>query len=577
MIDKENLADDELKKENRALKRKLMLVEANLKRVKAVSDTQNRADAILRDSTKRELQYFKLVLENATNILLLFDVHGYFAYASDQFLKEAGIANFGLIKGKHYKDVFGNILSDEELREFTNNLESVIKQKRTISVEEELDFSTAGEARTYNIIITPMIDDSGSASGIMALFNDITEINNALTVAKQANFAKSEFLANMSHEIRTPLNAIIGMTMIAKNSDDIERLHYCLSKIDDSSTHLLGIVNDILDMSKIETNHLELSFTEFVFMEMLDRVIDIVRLNLEEKNIAFDMYCDPEIPDLIKSDERRLSQIILNLLSNAVKFTPVDGSIRLRAYVEHRGRDDFFRLRMSVQDSGIGITDEQKPRLFKVFSQADASTSRQYGGTGLGLAISKSIAKMMGGDIWFDSKEGEGTTFTFTIMAKACQQPVPALENTSLISGEPGEKAGAGQTNEMPDYSGKTILIVDDVDINREILISLLEPTGINIICAENGKDAVEKYLTENGTIELVFMDIQMPVMDGYKATKRIRESGREDAEEIPIVAMTANVLREDVERCLEAGMSDHIGKPISIEEIIKKIGHWTG
>jgi len=572
MAEQDNFSIDELIKENRALKRKLALVETNLERAKTISATQNLVESIRSDALKRESQYFQLVLENATNILLLLDSEGCFAYASDTFLREARIASFGLINSRHYQEVLREVLSEINLRGFIRAVDKAMKTKTTISIEEELDFSITGESRTYTILITPMFDDAGEISGIMALFNDITEINRALELAKQANLAKSEFLANLSHEIRTPLNAILGMATIAQGTVEIEKIKYSLGKINDSSEHLLGVINDILDMSKIESNRLELSYTEFAFEKMLFRIADVMQFKLDEKNIEFNIFCEPEIPYSIISDEQRLAQVIMNLLSNAIKFTPDNGKITLRAKVESCNADD-YKLRISVQDSGIGIADEQKPRLFKVFSQADSGISRQFGGTGLGLAISKTIIKMMDGDIWFDSIEGSGTTFTFEIKTKACKRFAPADDNKEGIAGAFASTEGIA---EYPDFSEKTIMLVDDVEINREIVIALLEPTGVKIICAENGKDAVEKLHVEIGNLDLVFMDVQMPVMDGYEATISIRSSGREDYNEIPIVAMTANVFREDVQRCLASGMNDHVGKPVSVEEIIEKIIKWT-
>jgi len=571
MSELETPSIEELSKENRALKRKLALVEANLERAKIVSATQNRVETIWSDSLKRELQFFQLVLDNTTNILLLLDFSGRFAYASNTFLTKADIASFGLINGSHYKDVLGDVLSAANLRGFVRAVDKATNTRSTVSIEEEMDFNMTGKSRTYSILITPMVDEDGMTTGIMALFNDITEINNALETAKHANLAKSEFLANMSHEIRTPLNAILGMATIAQSTDEIERIRYCLSKINDSSEHLLGVINDILDMSKIESNHLELSYTEFVFEEMLLRIVDVMRFKLDEKNIVFSMFCNLDIPYSILSDEQRLTQVIMNLLSNAIKFTPQNGSITLHAYVKSMKNDDYV-LEISVQDSGIGISDEQKPRLFKVFSQADSSISRQFGGTGLGLVISKTIINMMGGDIRFESVEGEGTTFTFNIKTKACRLEAPEDADTSGKN-ESGSYIDDDYTE---DLSNITILLVDDVEINREIIISLLEPTNINIICADNGKEALDKYNCKDNNINLIFMDVQMPVMDGYESTIRIRSSDRHNATQIPIVAMTANVFKEDVERCFASGMNDHIGKPVSLTEIINKIKQWT-
>lgn len=574
MSKQESLSVDELSKENHELKQKLALVEANYERAKTISVTQSRVESIWSDSLKRELQFFQLILENMTNILLLLDVSGNFAYVSNTFLKKANIPDVSLINGKYYKNILKGILSEENLKDFANALDKAIFTKSTISIEEEMKFNNIGESFTYSILITPMIDEWGETTGIMALFNDITEINNALESAKQANLAKSEFLANMSHEIRTPLNAILGMANIAQSTTDMDKIQYSLTKINDSSGHLLGVIKDILDMSKIESNHLELSNTEFVFEKMLLRIVDVMQFKFEEKNITFDLHYDPKIPYSILSDEQRLAQVIMNLLSNALKFTPQNGNITLRADVDSCNEDDYV-LRVSIQDNGIGITEEQKPRLFKVFSQADNSISRRYGGTGLGLAISKTIVEMMDGRIWFDSEEGSGSTFHFMIAVKSTMISAPTADDKTLRDSE-GADSEIAVTETIDDFSDKTIMLVDDVEINREIIISLLESTNINIICAENGMDATEKYMADNGTIELIFMDVQMPLMDGYEATGKIRASGKDNAKTIPIIAMTANVFKEDVERCLASGMNDHVGKPVNIDEVIGRIRKFT-
>lgn len=677
----------ELQKEIRSLKRKLALAETNITRARLINAAQDRSEDLINASLKKEVQFFKLVLENATNILLLFDSDGRFAYASNTFLINTEIANFGLINGRQYVDVLRPLVSRENLEQFNAAVEHAVSQKSTVTLEEQIDFNSKGTSRTFSILVTSMTDEAGASTGIMALFNDITEINNALETANRANLAKSDFLANMSHEIRTPLNAIIGMTAIARSSGDIEKAYYCLDKINDSSTHLLGVINDILDMSKIETNHFELSFSEFVFEKMLLRIVDVMRFKIEEKNIYFTMHCDPQIPYIIASDEQRLAQVVMNLLSNAVKFTPENGSVALRAQVE-RVQGEQYTLRISVRDSGIGIADEQKPRLFKVFSQADSSISRKFGGTGLGLAISKKIINMLGGDVWFENNEEQGTTFIFNMQTRACKlEPalklhmgdvrilavddmpdvrmsfshyakklgvdctvagsaeealqileeqsfhivfvdwkMPGMDGLSFVQylhemQESGmvvimisaadwtgiekeaksagvkefiskpillpvieavldkycDTAGSEQADERNDFSSKTVLLVDDIEINREIIISLLEETGIHILCAENGKDALERFIENKEQIDLIFMDIQMPEMDGYEATRRIRSLEANGTKQIPIVAMTANVFKEDIERCLESGMNDHVGKPVDIDEILAKIKLWTG
>jgi signal transduction histidine kinase/ActR/RegA family two-component response regulator len=380
--------------------------------------------------------------------------------------------------------------------------------------------------------------------------------------AKQGARAKSDFLSNMSHEIRTPLNAVIGMTKIAKDKPDAASKNYCLDKIDNASKHLLGVINDILDMSKIEANKLELSDISFDFGKMLQNVEDISIFKIKEKNQRFTAHIDDSIPRVLVGDDQRLAQVITNLLSNAVKFTPDGGSISVSARLL-REVYGLAAIQIEVADTGIGLTEEQRTRLFHSFSQAESSTSRKFGGTGLGLAISKSIVELMGGDIWVESEPGKGSVFIFTIQMK--------IGAESALAGDSPER---GEHEELvPDsLKGYRMLFAEDIEINREILVTLLEPTGIEVDCAENGAEAIEMYSAAADRYDIIFMDVQMPEMDGYEATRRIRASEAPDAGTIPIIAMTANVFREDIEKCLEVGMNDHLAKPLDIDKVLQKL-----
>ncbi|MDR1904072.1 MAG: response regulator [Treponema sp.] len=520
------------------------------------------------------------------------------------------------------------------------------------------------------------------------------ERDTALEESERASKAKGDFLANMSHEMRTPMNAIIGMTAIAKSSSDIEKKQYCLNKIDDASTHLLGVINDILDMSKIEANKFELSPVEFNFEKMLQKMVNVINFRIEEKMQNFMVHIDKNIPPVLFGDDQRLSQVITNLLSNAVKFTPDEGAIHLYTHFEGE-EDDICTIKISVSDTGIGINPERQAKLFSSFEQADSSTSRRFGGTGLGLAISKRIVEMMGGKIWLESEQGTGSTFSFTVkLNRGKEQPRsflgPKVNRTNLrilavddaedtleffkelaglfeiyfdiaANGEdalaciirngpydiyfidwkmPGmdgieltqqiknkvstgfdnknvvimisatewsiiedkaKEAGVDkflpkplfpsaiadcineclgleqgavdlQHEQIDNFEGYSILLAEDVEINREIVLSLLEPTHLAIDCAENGQKAFELYCRAPDKYNAIFMDVQMPEMDGYEATRAIRRSGLPTAKTIPIIAMTANVFREDIEKCLDAGMNAHVGKPLDFEDVLARL-----
>jgi signal transduction histidine kinase/DNA-binding response OmpR family regulator len=509
--------------------------------------------------------------------------------------------------------------------------------------------------------------------------------------SEAASIAKSDFLSNMSHEMRTPMNAIIGMTTIAKLSADVKKKDHCIKKIEEASVHLLGVINDILDMSKIEANKLELLDVNFNFEIMLKKAVGIIGFRAEEKKQNLTVRIDKEIPAALFGDDQRLTQVITNLLGNAVKFTPEGGGISLSASLDAL-ENGVCTIRITVSDTGIGISKEQQARLFASFEQAEISTSRKFGGTGLGLAISKRIVEMMGGKIWVESEIGEGASFIFTIRVKrgalergGLLAPGVNWENVRLLAtddspevlecfreisehlrvtcdlasgGEeamalveqngpydiyfvdwkmPGmdgvalsrrikemevdcpssviimisvadwvdikdDAAAAGVVKFLPkpifassiadcineclspeilaaatnsgsgneDFSGYRILLAEDVEINREIVLTLLEPSGLSIDCAVNGADAVNMYAEASDKYDMIFMDVQMPEMDGYEATRIIRALDILAAKKIPIVAMTANVFKEDIKKCLDAGMNDHVGKPLDFDEVTR-------
>jgi PAS domain S-box-containing protein len=503
------------------------------------------------DIASRDQDAFRTMFNTTPNLILLTDDGGHARYVSKNLMRLTGYENPQDAAGRPLDELFGDPHSKRLFAELMNN-EGSYEDTRTLVVE--------GATRHYHIISDKM---HGDAEGTYIDITDITPIVEARIAAEEANVAKSAFLANMSHEIRTPLNAIIGMSEIGEQADEPERKGYAFSRIKEASTHLLGVINDILDMSKIEADKLELSDIVFDFNQMLTRVLDIVRFKTDEKDQRLVLEFDPDIPPCLVGDDQRLAQVIANLLSNAVKFTPEGGTVTLRAGLI-AATADLVTLRVEVEDTGIGITEEQGAHLFEQFEQAESSTTRTYGGTGLGLAISKRLLEMMGGAIAFDSVPGEGSRFFFTVQlrhADAAANDSPACDDCE--QNDRSEDWYRGR------FASCRLLLVEDVEINREIVSALLEATRIGIDYAENGQQALEVFAADPERYDIIFMDVQMPVMDGYEATRRIRALGAAKAQKIPIVALTANVFKEDVDAALAAGMDDHLSKPLDSKKML--------
>jgi len=400
---------------------------------------------------------------------------------------------------------------------------------------------------------------------ILSGFLGMRSYNKKAIQSANASLSKSQFLSTMSHEIRTPLNAILGMTVIGKKAQNMDEKDRAFGKIESASSHLAGVVNDVLDIAKIEANKLELSPVDFSFEKMLNKVITVVSYLAEAKHQTLTVSVDSNLPESIVGDDQRLAQVITNLLSNAIKFTPEGGKIEfLASLIDESGGE--CRLRIEVADNGIGISPEQQNKLFHMYEQAESDTSRKFGGTGLGLIISKRIIELMGGNIWIESELGKGAHFIFTIKAlrseKASDYANEHFDAATTQSGDLGHTDGR--------FTGMKMLIAEDVEINREILISLLEHTGLIIDCAGNGKEALSMVESATDKYDIILMDVQMPVMDGLEATRQIRTLPSCESDKLPIIAMTANVFKDDIEACLGAGMNDHLSKPLDIEKVLE-------
>jgi PAS domain S-box-containing protein len=608
------------------------------------------------------------------------------------YMNDAGLA----ISGKTLEEVVG-----EPYEKFgVYPLGSVFDPIRALKEDRESEVLYVEAIDKYfHSSANNLISANGEKLGYYIVTADVTEIQHARDKAEQASEAKTSFLSNMSHEMRTPMNAIIGMTTIGKSATDLERKDYCFDKIDNASNHLLGVINDILDISKIEANKFTLSPVDFDFERMLLRVINVMTFRIEEKELLLHVNVDHQIPPSLIADDQRLSQVITNLLTNAVKFTPEGGHLTLDTRLVDSDSENVM-IRISVTDTGIGIAEDQISRVFAEFEQAEMNTSRRFGGTGLGLAISKRIVEMMGGSISVSSELGKGSTFTFTFSAGIGSDTQPALllpdvnwstvrmlaiddaeeireffvelsnrfgvscdiaasgdealemikrngdydiyfvdwkmpnmdgiELAERIKSKEGNRSivvmisatewglietearAAGVDRYLPKplfpstiadcinqiigtdaavdqaaneldavaeeegaFEGFRIMLVEDIEVNREIVIALLEPTLITIETAENGVEALEAFEADPGGYDLIFMDMQMPLMDGLEATRKIRALDLPAAKQIPIVAMTANAFREDVEKCLAAGMDGHISKPIDFSEVMETLNRY--
>ncbi|HEY2661608.1 MAG TPA: ATP-binding protein [Caulobacteraceae bacterium] len=533
-------------------------VEIQLRRREAEA-AQAEAEAALIQLRESEARY-RMLTDRATDIIVRYNTQGVIEFASPS-VREMGYEPEALI-GRNLAE-----LTHPADQSRTRELQNEVGTGRTLAAHERDEIRARradGEWIWLQGNPAPIFDGAGQVIGAVTVLRDVTarrQVEDALRHKQQeaeaAVMAKSDFLANMTHELRTPLNAIIGFSGLLRQSSDLTALDS--RKVDlimNASQALLGVVNDVLDFSKLEAGAIELDHHPFDPKEIAESTVALLAGQAATRGLSLSVESQGLEGPLL-GDGARLRQVLLNFLSNAIKFT-LRGEIRVN--ITQAAESDRRRLRMEVRDGGIGVPQDQIEAIFGRFTQADASVSRQYGGTGLGLAICKRIIEALDGEIGASSTLGEGSTFWFEVLLP--------------VAGAPAHEATSGGEPIYLDQALR-LLVVDDNAVNRELISALLVPFDLMVETAEDGVEAVEAVSREH--FDLILMDVQMPNMDGLTATRRIRaDAAANGARRVPIIAMTANVLPEQVARCLEAGMDDHLGKPINPHSLLEALERWS-
>ena len=553
----------ELKSERREknrLRRELMARDDIISSYKRSASFQENLYNIVKKQKDEQDIFLGLMLDKSPDIIVLMDVNRTFISGTKNSLRKIGV-NADALSGKDFMEVISGVLSADSYEALAGNLKSVLEKGEGIEYNAN-NLLSRGLGNHHTVGIMPLTDESGII-GAMLQIHDITELKNAIEDAESANKAKSNFLATMSHEIRTPMNAIIGIAQIQLQTSDLtEESMFALETIHNSGINLLGIINDILDMSKIETGKLELTVEEYDVPSLINDAVQLNIVRIGSKQIEFELEVNENLPLRLYGDELRLKQILNNLLSNAIKYTE-KGKVKLS--VSHSAEQEDVSLHFIVEDTGQGMTLEDRDLLFSEYQRFNAGANRNTEGTGLGLTITKKLVEMMGGTIWAETEYGSGSVFMVMVRQKAAGGGVIGPDLTAQLcnfSFRGKRQFAAQQINREPMPYG-SVLVVDDVETNLYVAKGLLAPYELNIETVDSGFAALEK-VGKGKEYDVIFMDHMMPKMDGVVTTKRLRDAGYS----LPIVALTANAVAGQAEYFLENGFDGFISKPIDVRQL---------
>jgi signal transduction histidine kinase/CheY-like chemotaxis protein len=564
------------RRENKIIHRQYTFLQELMQRTKQVTaGNMNLSSVITQERTSQEL-FFNLLMQNSQNIILIFDGANRLLYCTEYFLTIAKISHVGLVGGRNIREIFQRYIDEPDITKLERIYLQAVQNQLISHHTVNISFKKNALPRTYSVNITPLMDPNIDLSGTLLLFHDQTDLLQARQ-AEEANKAKSVFLANMSHEIRTPLNTIMGLSDVELQSELPFATKANLEKIYSAGATLLSIINDILDISKVESGKFQLIPAEYDFPSLISDTVNLNTSRLGNKPIRLEVDVAPDIPRTLKGDEVRLKQIISNVLSNAFKYTD-RGTIRLKISATVNAIVGTCYLTFVVSDTGRGIREQDLEKIFNNYVQLDRSANRYIEGTGLGLSITKTLVEMMNGTISARSEYGRGSTFAITVLQEVTDpSPIGQEIADNLKNFEYNYQKQVSASNIPRSYMPYAkVLLVDDVLPNLDVAKALLLPYGITAHCATSGEEAIGLIRDEGIRYDLIFMDQMMPRMDGIEAVRIIRnEIGTDYAKEVPIIALTANAIVGIEEMFSSNGFQGFISKPIDVRQLDSLLNQW--